>query len=237
MLGYDHATMGAMAGIATCPTHHSWEYQVAWVATWTAASLWPDFDQPGSSAGRSFGVLSNSAARAIGFFAGGHRWGTHDVVLAPLALYFVVLPATLATVWGRMVVVALVVALALHAMLPRHTLSRLAEALLAAAAAWWLVRIGFDQTLPLRSILTAGVLVHCLGDLPTSEGLPVPVVWLASRKARVVLPLFHVGSWVEKSVVAPALSLLLALVAVQRFAPATTTIHLLPGHLPWALPI
>ncbi|WP_394276227.1 metal-dependent hydrolase [Luteococcus sp.] len=236
MLGYDHATMGAIAGLATMPEDKGLAYQAAWVATWTVAALWADFDMAGSSAARTWGPLTQTASGALGRLVGGHRWGTHDVVLAPAVLYWVLVPLAQQLLWGRYLLVALLLGLALRTFLKPGSLSDLSNLVLSSFGSWWLVSHDLDLQLPLAGILAMGVWVHTLGDLPTTEGLPVPVVWIFTRQ-RFSIPLFKVGGMVETRLVAPALSAVLVLIANQRlswlnlplpalFAPGSMPIHL-----------
>lgn len=319
MLGSNHATMGAIAGAATCPDGPV-PYRVAWIGTWAAASMWADFDTKSSSASLTFGPLTQGASSMIGTLAGGHRWGTHDVILAPSLLATLVMPWALSTTPGRYVIVALLLGLALRTLLPDdltslgprgESLVSLSAAAIAAALAtvwatshgysqgfpttmpvlghithsintlagwiglplqllwrvllfafalgiarsvlqllpasltawlsalavtltgtWWLVSHNLDQTLPLASIVACGIIVHCLGDLPTTEGLPIPVLWIFTRRARFSLGLFDVGGPVERRMVAPVLSGILLLALDQRFGFAWMPFHLavLPHH-------
>ncbi len=239
MMGYNHATMGMTAGVVTMPEGKSWAFQIAWVATWTVASLWADFDTEGSNAARTWGVVTQSAAGLVGKLVGGHRWGTHDLLLAPAALYWVIIPLAMHVTWGRYMVVALLLGLGLRTFLERGTISDLSNLVLSAGGAWWLVSHNLDQQLPLAGILAAGVWVHCLGDLPTTEGLPVPVLWIFNRKWRFSIPLFKVGSWVETRLVTPVLGIGFVLIANQRFTwinfplPELLSPGAMPIHVPF----
>lgn len=217
-MGVGHSTMGAIAGVVSVPDGLGVGEQVAWVVLWTTAALWADFDSTQSSAARTFGPLTQSAGGIVGRLVGGHRWGTHDVVLAPLAIYYVIVPLAMATVWSRYLLVGLLLGLALRTFLPRSSTSDLSNLLCSIGGAWWIVAHNYDQRLPVAGILAAGVIVHCVGDLPTPEGLPVPVLWLVSRRFRFCLPLFSVGGLVEKWLVGPVLNLVLVLVMNQRFS-------------------
>lgn len=239
MLGADHATCGAIAGVATLPAHHGLVFDAAWISAWSVAALWSDFDQSGSTASRTWGGATRVASGLLGRIVGGHRWGTHDIILAPAALYWLIVPAAMATLWSRYLLVALMLGLALRALLPRGTVPDLSNLFLSIGGAWWLVTHHYDNALPLGAILAWGVLVHALGDLLTPEGLPIPVVWIFTRR-RIALPLFTTGSAVERVVVAPVLCVVLLLVLDQRVGLPWLPVHLhlLPaGVMPVRLPL
>lgn len=210
MMGYTHVTSGLVTGIVTlplAPVHH-WSTQVAWVITLGGASLLPDLDAPGSTAARMWGPPTRLLARTIGIAARGHRQGTHDILLAPMVFGGTVFLAALHPVFLG-VVLALLIGLSLRG-LALAGVGRVGAALnlvFSTAGAWWLVTHGEAGLGVLPVVVAAGVVVHVLGDLVTTGGVPVPGTWLTTQPRRVSLNLFRVGGTLERAVVAPALSL------------------------------
>lgn len=210
MMGYTHVTCGLVTGIVTlplAPVHH-WSTQVAWVVTLGGASLLPDLDAPSSTAARMWGPPTRLLARAIGIAARGHRQGTHDILLAPMVVGGTVFLAALHPV-ALGVVLALMIGLSLRG-LALAGVGRVGTVLnltVSTAGAWWLVTHGAAGLGVLPVVVAAGVVVHVLGDLVTTGGVPVPFTWLTTHPRRVFLNLFRVGGTLERAVVAPALSL------------------------------
>ena len=97
MMGYNHVSCGLVAGIATLPIAPiaGPAAQTAWVLALGGASLLPDLDTTGSTAARMWGPLTRSLGAIVGTLAQGHRQGTHDLVLAPIAFAGVALLASL----------------------------------------------------------------------------------------------------------------------------------------------
>lgn len=178
--------------------------------------LLPDWDKNGSHVSRMWGWPSRIAADGIGALAGGHRWGTHDVVLAPLAFAaaFALAPRYPTT---QLLALAVAFGLALRGLVAMRasTITALANIAVSWGAAWLLVQrhqTDLVSWLPLAAGL--GVLTHTIGDLPTNEGLPVPIIWIWTR-ARFSLSLFATNGTLERVVVTPTLTIA-ALWAAQR---------------------
>lgn len=218
MMGYNHATLATGLGILALPAVQlpSITSQVAWVLCCTGMGLFPDWDKDGSHVSRMWGWPSRMIARGINVLSGGHRWGTHDVVLCPIAC------AALLTLAARhplsqIAAIAVCIGLAVRACIAKR-LWRVGEVMTAAVSwggAWLLVRDGHGAVVDwLPAAAAVGIVAHALGDVLTEEGVPVPVVWLW-RKQRVHLELFVTNSPVERRVVAPVLSVLVVLAAYQ----------------------
>jgi membrane-bound metal-dependent hydrolase YbcI (DUF457 family) len=219
MMGPAHAASGLAAGALTlgAATRFGVDLpleQLAWVVAWGGFAYLPDLDQRGSTAGSVWGPPTRLLSRAVGFLARRHRGGTHDVVVAPLA--FGVLAALAAGhPWSALVVLALGIGLALHAiaqLIPggteRTALGNLAISFL---GAWWLTRHGI--VLPWLPVAVAGgVVTHIAGDALTTDGVPVPfTTWLRKKPWTVGLRLFRAGRGPEpllQFLVFPALTLL-----------------------------
>lgn len=86
MTGKTHAATGALAGLALAPAAINTGLPIGgpalllWVALAAIGALMPDLDEPQSIAGRR----SLGLAHIVRWAAGGHREGTHDIILAPL---------------------------------------------------------------------------------------------------------------------------------------------------------
>lgn len=210
-MGYNHVSCGLVAGIATLPVApvSGPAAQTAWVVALGGASLLPDLDTTGSSAARMWGPPTRLLGGLVGQAAGGHRQGTHDLLLAPLGAGLLVLLASLHPLTLG-VVLALTIGLALRGLSLAGVgrLGTVGNLTASVAASWWLTTRSDQDLHALALVVAAGVLVHILGDLPTREGLPVPIAWLFGSRRRIGLDLFRVNSPLEHLVVAPALSLL-----------------------------
>lgn len=220
MMGVDHALGGLAAGVATldwCPTTDA-GHQAAWVASWTGAALLCDWDSPRSMASRMWGPLSGAVYRLVSVVGGGHRHLTHDLVLFPLIIAAAVTAAS-QTHWGRMIVVAVVVGLAVRALLVKTAtpFTGLCTIAVSAATAWWTVSHNLDLGAGLLTCLIGGILVHLAGDAVTVDMLPMPVAWLFGSRARLGLPLFRAGKTFETLVVLPAHLLLIGWLTNQRY--------------------
>lgn len=209
MMGRTHILSGAVAGLATLPIApiNGLPDQVAWVLLWAGSTLLPDLDSPGASASRMWGPISRAISIGIARCAGGHRQGTHDLILGPLtfgglAALAVLVPA------AAVVVVALALGLVIHA-LHVTRVSRTGPVLnliLSWAGASWVLSSGWVSVgwwLPLA--VAGGVVVAIIGDWLTREGVPIPFVWIGDRSRRWGLGAFRTGSIVENVVIAPAL--------------------------------
>lgn len=210
-MGYNHVSCGLVAGIATLPVApvSGPAAQAAWVIALGGASLLPDLDTTGSSAARMWGPPTRLLGGLVSKVAGGHRQGTHDLLLAPLGAGLLVLLASLHPI-AVGVVLALTIGLALRG-LGLAGLGRLGAAgnlIISASAAWWLTTRSDQDLHALALVVAGGALVHILGDLLTCEGLPLPIAWIFGSRRRIGLDLFRVDSPLEHLFVAPALSLL-----------------------------
>lgn len=232
MMGYNHVSSGLVAGLATLPVApvHHWPAQAAWVISFGGTALLPDLDSRQATASRMWGPLTQALGACVSTLARGHRWGTHDAVLAPLA--FAGLTALAA--WHPLTlgaVLALAIGLSLRglALAGAGHLGAAANLLASTAGAWWLVTHGATHTQLLPLVVAAGVLVHIAGDFLTEEGIPIPVLWLFGNRSRLRAALFTTNNPLERYVVAPALSLT-GLWLLSRH----TGIHDLPTLLAWA---
>ncbi len=232
MMGFNHVSCGLAAGLATLPLAPlpTAASQTAWVLACGGTALLPDLDSSQSTAARMWGPLTETLAGAIATLARGHRWGTHDLVLAPLAAAGITAAAA-HNAWTLGILLALVIGLALRglALAGAGRLGGALNLILSAATAWWLVVHGTAETPLLAVVVALGVIVHILGDLLTEEGIPLPILWLLGNRERVAVRAFHTNSRFERLLVAPALSLL----GVWLFC-RHAGIHDLPSLIAWS---
>lgn len=202
MMGRNHVLSGALVGTLTLPLVDldSPVLQVGWVVLVAGAVLIPDWDTPSSSASTMWGPLSGAIHSLVALVSGGHRWGTHDIVLAPLVVTALAVLARQDPIASG-IAVAIVVGLMLQGLATSRltSISPVLNLACSIAAALLLPQVAGDVE-PLTRImplaLALGVAVAILGDFVTEEGVPVPVVWIVKR-CRVGLGLFRVDRFVE----------------------------------------
>ncbi|MDN5564094.1 MAG: metal-dependent hydrolase [Luteococcus sp.] len=232
-MGHSHAASGLVAGLATVsmtPLDRPVD-QVLYVALWAGTAVIPDWDHASSSPTIMWGPLSGLLSEPVRQLPRGHRWATHDLVLAPAAgwlltwllVHFTAVVAGLggdiaAALQAPMWVVRLVpfligvmpLAMLIGVTLKMTVLPRSGPVNLACsvALAYWFVHHPLPHLVALLPwIVAGGMAVHILGDAVTVELVPVPIVWLL-RPTRFGLPLFEVNGRVERCLVSPALGLL-----------------------------
>ncbi|MGY1622180.1 metal-dependent hydrolase [Geodermatophilus sp. SYSU D00965] len=207
MLGHSHALSGLAAGAATLP----WApvegpvAQVAWIAAAGGFAMLPDLDHSGSTVSDMWGPVTDVPSGAIGRLAQGHRWGTHDAVLAPAAFGALALAAANAF-WSSLLLMALAIGLALralHFVIPGRAENTVVGNLVLSWAGAWLLLAHMPQPAWLPWAVALGVLTHIAGDAITTQGVPVPVLWLLKR-CRLKLTPLRTGTVLEKAVLAPA---------------------------------
>ena len=206
MLGHSHALSGLAAGAATLP----WApvegpvAQVAWIAAVGGFAMLPDLDQSGSTVSDMWGPITDVPSGAIGRLAQGHRWGTHDAVLGPLAFGALAVAAA-GAFWSSLLLMALAIGLALRALnfvIPgRAENTVIGNLILSWGGAWFLLdHSPSPGWLPWAVAL--GCLTHIAGDGITTAGIPVPLIWIAHRCRLKLLPI-RTGAVVEKAVLVP----------------------------------
>lgn len=209
-MGFNHAACGLLAGLASLPFMPLGDpaSQLLWVIGASGAALVADLDTTQSSGARMWGPLSGVLAGGIGAIAGGHRQGTHDLCLAPLAFGGLAWLAMLHPITAGMVLM-LLLGLSLRALtlLGFGRIGAVVNLVLSGLGAYWLVTSTTDARPLVPIAIALGVIVHIVGDWLTAEGVPIPVVWLTGVQRRLSVGLFQVGSPLETFVVAPILSL------------------------------
>ncbi|MGY1711007.1 metal-dependent hydrolase [Geodermatophilus sp. SYSU D00758] len=207
MLGHSHALSGLAAGAATLP----WApvegpvAQAAWVAAAGGMAMLPDLDQSGSTVSDMWGPVTDVPSGAIGRLAQGHRWGTHDALLAPLAFGALALAAA-GAYWSSLLLLALAIGLALralHFVIPGRAENTVVGNLVLSWGGAWLLLEHMPPPAWLPWAVALGVLTHIAGDALTTQGVPVPLVWLVKR-CRLALTPLRTGTTLEKAVLAPA---------------------------------
>lgn len=212
MMGRTHVTSGLVVGLATLPLAPvtTGTAEAAWVLTLGGTALLPDLDSQHSTASRMWGPITGTLSALISRISGGHRWGTHDAILGPLAAAALVLLAATHQV-AFTIVLALAIGLLIQGLVSTG-LGRVGAVLNLAgsvAAALWLTATGAAElSWLLAVVVAAGMLVHIAGDFPTTGGVPVPVAWLFNRDLRVSMSMFRTDGPVERVVITPALGLL-----------------------------
>lgn len=175
--------------------------QLAWVACCGGMALLPDLDHHKSTATQMWGPLSAVLARIVKWLGCGHRGGTHDVIVAPLAFGLAAYAASFHR-WASMVVIALAIGLALracHFVIPGNAeKSWPINLLVSAGAAWWLVDHGAAAGATwLPYAVGIGVLVHIVGDALTEGGVPRPFSWFDGKPNRMRGGPLTTGRWYE----------------------------------------
>jgi len=223
VLGHSHALSGLATGAATLPWApvHGTVAQVAWVSAVGGFAMLPDLDQQGSTISRMWGPVTDVPSGVINAVARGHRWGTHDAVLGPVAFGLLAYAASW-NHWSSLLLLALAIGLALralHVVIPgRAENTVIGNLVLSWGGAWlFLAHSPGPGWLPLAVVV--GVLTHIAGDGLTKEGVPVPVFWLV-RRSRIAPVHLHTGAAVEKMVLVP-----LFLVATVAFLYLNTGAH------------
>ena len=212
MLGHSHALSGLAAGAATLPFApvHSAAQQTAWVAAWGGFAMLPDLDQRGATIGRMWGPVTEALATGIGAISRGHRNGTHDAILAPLAFGGLAWLAGQHP-WTSLVMLAFAIGLALRAcnfVIPgRAENTVIGNLAMSALGAWWITAAGHASAPWLPLAVGGGVLVHIAGDWFTVGGIPVPFTWFGGHATRVAGRFFKTGAPVELYFAAPMLLL------------------------------
>jgi hypothetical protein len=206
VLGHSHALSGLAAGAATLPWApvHGTVAQVAWVAAAGGFAMLPDLDQPGSTIARMWGPISDVPSGLVGRIARGHRWGTHDVLLAP-AVFGVLATLAARSYWSSLLLLAVAIGLALHALnfvIPGRVENTVVGNLILSWGGAWLLLAHTPSPLWLPWAVGVGVIAHIAGDALTREGIPVPLVWIVHR-ARLAFTPMRTGCSLEKLVLAP----------------------------------
>jgi membrane-bound metal-dependent hydrolase YbcI (DUF457 family) len=206
VLGHSHALSGLAAGAATLPWApvQGTVAQVAWIAAAGGFAMLPDLDHSGSTVSDMWGPLTDVPSGAIGRLAQGHRWGTHDAVLGPVAFGALAVAAA-GAFWSSLLLMALSIGLALRALnfvIPGRAENTVVGNLILSWGGAWLLLAHSPSPVWLPWVVALGVLTHIAGDAVTTAGIPVPLVWVFRRSRLKLLPI-RTGALVEKAVLVP----------------------------------
>ena len=194
MMGGHHAISGtaawmALAGSATVMGNvvglDLWDLDpaqvVAGAVVATGAALLPDIDHPSATISRSGGGLTKALTRAVSSVAG-HRGATHTLLAAAL---FTVLAAFVNGLdWqvdvpvlgevqaGAALLVTVMCALGTRAL--KAVEGRLLPWVVGLASGLLVAVVAPDTSIWLPAAVAVGVLVHLVGDLLTTDGIPFP---------------------------------------------------------------
>jgi len=246
--GRTHALSGAVAGAAAGVfALHTALAGTADLAVLTAGfATVSDLDQCGSTAARSFGLVTELFARFVRWASGGHRHATHTAVFSVAFAGLAWLAGECRHDWpgraGLVFLLAVGVASGMDALHPPRTprgghrhrpLIRYTD-LLAAGAAIFVCVTGWDLAL-VPYAAGAGILAHIAGDELTKHG--VPFFWPFTGRMFHLLPKrlrFTTGTWPERRVLVPLLTVGLAWLSYRAVSGHVDVpaVHHFAGHLP-----
>jgi hypothetical protein len=220
VLGHSHALSGLAAVAATLPWApvHGTVAQVAWISAAGGFAMLPDLDQQGSTISRMWGPVTDVPSGLVGTIARGHRWGTHDAILAPAAFGLLAYAAA-GAYWSSLLLLSLAIGLALralHFVIPGRAENTVIGNLVLSWGGAWLLLEHSPSPVWLPWAVGLGVLAHIAGDFLTKEGVPVPMFWLI-RRSRLAPIHLRTGATVGKAVLVPAF-----LVAIVGFVYVNT---------------
>lgn len=232
MLGYSHATSGALVWLAAAPgisellgNPLSPEELAVGAVACAGAALIPDLDHPSATIAYTFGPISHAASKFTALLAGGHRQGTHSLVFSVgfgILCYLVGISSQL---WDTnvpaMVLMFLLSAFAfrgLNIVLPRTSRQMKGFVVIVQAAAltyamtyfmpsewWWLGLAGF-----------LGAVTHLAGDTLTPEGVP----WFYPNRWRLSIPIIaRTGNIMERAILGPLMTAATVWLALVNFVP------------------
>jgi membrane-bound metal-dependent hydrolase YbcI (DUF457 family) len=226
MLGHTHSLSGAVAGTAVGVfALHATLAGTADLAVLTAGfATVSDLDQCGSTAARSFGVVTEVFAHVVRKVSGGHRHATHTGIFSVVFAALAWLAGECRHGWygraGLFAILAVGVASGLEALHPHQSrlcgiqytdLLAVGGAVAVCATGWGLALIPYAAA--------AGVLTHIAGDELTRHGCPF--FWPLTDRVFHLLPgclRFTTGTWPERRVLAPLLTVALAWLAYRAVA-------------------
>lgn len=223
MLGYSHATSGALGWLIAAPVisdalgmpMSGFELAIGTVAC-AGAALIPDLDHPQATIAYTFGPVSKAAAKLTALLAGGHRQGTHSLLFS-VGFGLVCYAVGTSAQWAHSNVPAMVALFLLAAfafrglnIVPPRVGSTfkgvvvILEALLFTflvnhfmpqdtVYSWWWLGLAGGM----------GAIIHLMGDTLTPEGVP----WFYPARWRARIPIIaHTGNVMERAVVAPLMT-------------------------------
>ena len=177
-MGRNHALLGAAGylGLAAAAptlvsTHPTPATLFAGTLVCAGVALLPDIDHPEATVSRSLGPVSWFGSRAINVLAGGHRKGTHTVwawfAVSAFAYWALRSPAAS---WVTLLLAIFAVSLLLKVL--THADGAVCAILAAVFGAAAVLFAGADHTWLLGAVII-GYGLHLLGDIITTEGIPL----------------------------------------------------------------
>lgn len=162
--------------------------QLAFVAICGGWALWPDLDHHSSTATAMWGPVTRVGHKVTAWAARGHRVGTHDPLIAPLAAAGFAYAASLHP-WTAIVPIAITIGLVLRALewlIPGpHEKTWWINLPASLAGGWAVVQFipaGQLWWLPLAAAI--GVAMAIGGDAVTSQGVVIPGSWISGKPRR-----------------------------------------------------
>jgi len=221
MMGRHHVITGVGVGIGLAlailgPAHP--REGLCLVLTAGGAAVIADLDEPGSSAAHLGGFLSVPVAWATGKLSGGHRHASHSLLAAVVFTGAVALVVVVGTALGAALVVGLLGAFAWRVGGPRGL--RGGAFLLGAAGAGAYLGYVSSPGLLLLAAAGLGYLIHLVGDIATTGG--VPLLWPTDR--HIQCPVLGDTGSLRESVVSFAIAVLVALCTYHLYAAAVSSL-------------
>lgn len=251
VMGPTHAASGAAAwllgaGTITAATGHQLSTSQLLIGAGVCAgsALLPDIDSPGSTVARSLGPVTEVIAKVVsaGSVAiyratatpkdsprtGGHRTVTHTALCAVLTGAAVSALTSTVGIWAVVGVLFFTLSLALRGLMADWARREgwIGVSIAAAAgAAWAMTTAGQESFWWLGAAVTAGMLLHDLGDMITAQGCPITAPLPHRGKAwwEWAPPGFlriRAGGGVESVVLLPVLSAVTVLGLLKVLSPS-----------------
>ncbi|MFC6881283.1 MULTISPECIES: metal-dependent hydrolase [Actinomadura] len=238
MMGKTHALSGALAWLAAVPVlsrdewlgdhaiHLSPAQLAAGAVVCAGAALLPDVDHHNGRIANTFGPITHTFCKWVGKASGGHRQATHSILFA-VAMGWAMDWLATNLVYGWWAALFVIVGFGLRGIgldfEGKEPQSALADCAVAGIAVWAMHDL--DMTF-VGFAVTLGCLAHVAGDCLTPRGCPVlwPFPW---RLDVPVIP--RTDGKVERWVVAPLLTLGIAVMAIRSVIGEVTTRWLTKG--------
>lgn len=228
MLGYSHATSGALGWLVVSPTVASLlgkpfgakELAVGAVAC-AGAALLPDIDHPQATIAYTFGPISHIVSKWVHTLAGGHRQATHSLGFAVI-MGGICQALTLGGNKASIITMFFLASFAFRGLglvLPfmPNAMKNLTVILQAAGMTYLMTKWMPGTWWWLGLAVAMGCIIHLIGDTLTPEGVP----WFYPNRWRASLPIIsHTGNIMEKAILSPIMSaLVLWLIYLKFIAP------------------
>ena len=236
MLGYSHATSGALGWLAVSPIIGELlgkplgpkELAVGTIAC-AGAALLPDIDHPQATIAYTFGPISHMVSKGVHAIAGGHRQATHSIGFAVL-MGGVCQALTLGGNKASIITMFFLASFAfrgLHLVLPfmPYAMKNFTVILQAAGMTYLMTKWMPGSWWWLGLAVFMGCIIHLIGDSLTPEGVP----WFYPNRWRLAIPIIsHTGNIMEKAIISPIMSVIVVwLIWIRLIAPSNGIFSLL----------